>query len=194
MRFFRAPAQNWRRLLHRCRQLNFWLADRSETCRLIAVPNAVTTIEIPATFPRSVRLLTPGAFTAVFEKRSVRRGRFFHLHVGSAGNLQPGTQNRAPDNGPVTSRIGIAVPKKLLRTAVHRNTVKRIAREAFRRMRSDIDGRDYVLRLAVKLDPKRVPLDRQGLAADIHSLFAGRQYRTPAIFDSSTKIAASKGA
>ena len=75
------------------------------------------------------------------------------------------------------SRIGIAVPKKLLRTAVHRNLLKRIAREVFRRLRGQLDGRDYVLRLAVKLDPKRQPLDRRALAHDVVALLAGRQPR-----------------
>lgn len=134
----------------------------------------MTQVEFPATFPRSARLLTPGDFSAVFEQRNARRGRFFHLHLGAAVPAASATGEAAL---PACPRIGIAVPKKLLRTAVHRNVVKRIAREVFRQARGQLDGRDYVLRLAVKLDPKRQPLDRQALARDIGTLLSGRQPR-----------------
>lgn len=146
--------------------------------------NAVTPVEskpteFTATFPRSARLLTPGDFTAVFEQRSARRGRFFHLHVGAAKPaVTPDTLAADPPTPP-PSRIGIAVPKKLLKTAVHRNLLKRLARELFRQTRCRLDGRDYVLRLAIKLDPKRQPLDRQALARDIRALLAARQLRLP---------------
>lgn len=138
----------------------------------------MTEVETAATFPRSVRLLTPGAFTAVFEKRSVRRGRFFHLHAG-AGQADESIAAAAGElAAPLPlARLGIAVPKKLLKTAVHRNVVKRIAREVFRQTRFALDGRDYVLRLAVKIDLKRQPLDRKALAQDIRSLLASRQPR-----------------
>lgn len=140
----------------------------------------MTQVEFPATFPRSARLLTPGDFTAVFEQRNARRGRFFHLHVGAAAStVAPDAVIASAAKLSPGSRIGIAVPKKLLRTAVHRNLVKRIAREVFRQARSRLDGRDYVLRLAVKLDPKRQPLDRRALARDIGALLSGRQPRRP---------------
>lgn len=136
--------------------------------------------EFTATFPRSARLLTPGDFTAVFEQRNARRGRFFHLHIGAAKPaVAPDDALSADPPTPPPSRFGIAVPKKLLKTAVHRNLLKRLARELFRQTRCRLDGRDYVLRLAVKLDPKRQPLDRQALARDIRALLAGRQLRVP---------------
>lgn len=136
----------------------------------------MTEVATAATFPRSVRLLTPGAFTAVFEKRSVRRGRFFYLHAG-AGKAAESIVEAAGESAapPPLARLGIAVPKKLLKTAVHRNVVKRIAREVFRQTRLRLDGRDYVLRLAVKIDLKRQPLDRKALAQDIRSLLASWQ-------------------
>lgn len=134
----------------------------------------MTKVETDATFPRSVRLLTPKAFTAVFEKRSVRRGRFFHLHAGAGKTIEAADDLAT---SPPLARLGIAVPKKLLKTAVHRNVVKRIAREVFRQTRLLLDQRDYVLRLAVKIDPKRQLLDRKALAQDIKVLLASRQAR-----------------
>ena len=127
-----------------------------------------------ATFPRAARLLSPQSFTAVFEKRSVRRGRFFHLHIGPENrhcSVDGSQENRN------VSRIGIAVSKKLLKTAVHRNIVKRISRDIFRQVRSSLDGRDYVLRLAVKIDPKKMWQFRHDLAGDIRALLAGRTVR-----------------
>ena len=128
------------------------------------------------TFPRSARLLAPGTFTAVFEKRSARRGRFFHLHLGAIAKANEATGvTAATELGSLlTPRLGIAVPKKLLKTAVHRNLVKRIAREAFRNQRATLIVRDYVLRLSVKLNPKKQPLDRTALAADVAALLSGQ--------------------
>ncbi|HET6720514.1 MAG TPA: ribonuclease P protein component [Rhodocyclaceae bacterium] len=137
----------------------------------------MTRVETDATFPRRVRLLTPNAFTAVFEKRSVRRGRFFHLHAGADKTIA--ATGDLPASPPL-ARLGIAVPKKLLKTAVHRNVVKRIAREVFRQTRLLLDRRDYVLRLAVKIDPKRQLLDRKALAQDIRALLVSRQTRQAA--------------
>ena len=132
----------------------------------------MTKVETTATFPRSARLLTPGLFTAVFEKRTARRGRFFHLHVGSEKQDAPSVEAAS------CSRIGIVVPKKLLKTAVHRNIVKRITREVFRQCRDQLDGRDYIVRLAVKLDPKRQFINRKAMANDIRNLLAGRRRKT----------------
>lgn len=158
----------------------------------------MTIVETSATFPRSARLLTPSSFSAVFEKRSARRGRFFHLHVGPGKTAElnigdaalsesvagGGASHRALTDS-VVCRLGIAVPKKLLKTAVHRNVVKRIAREVFRRIRPQLDQRDYVLRLSVKIDPKRQPLDRKALADDMRSLFFGRRSGNPVKFPKS---------
>ena len=125
-------------------------------------------------FPRSARLLNPGTFTAVFEKRSARRGRFFHLHFGAMKETEAdGATVQLP-------RLGVAVPKKLLKTAVHRNLVKRIARETFRCKRQTLLARDYVLRLSVKLDPKKQALDRSALAADIAALLDAQRLPRPA--------------
>lgn len=123
-----------------------------------------------ASFPRSARLLIPEAYSAVFEKRNARRGRFFHLHLGTLANVNTGDVPEA-QNLP-QARLGIAVPKKLLKTAVHRNVVKRIARETFRKVRGSLEHRDFVLRLAVKLNPQQQAIDRKALAEDIGSLFA----------------------
>jgi ribonuclease P protein component len=44
-------------------------------------------------------------------------------------------------------RLGLVVPKKLLRTSVRRNTAKRHIREAFRLMQHALPLGDYVVRV-----------------------------------------------
>lgn len=141
---------------------------------MVVLPVAPDVPEIRnVSFPRSARLLTPAAFTAVFEQRKARRGQFFHLHFG------PAQHGKSTDSDGGVARLGIAVPKKLLKTAVHRNLVKRIARESFRQLQTVIDPRDYVLRLSSKLDPANRPLDRKAMTDDIRNLFAARLRTKP---------------
>lgn len=65
------------------------------------------------------------------------------------------------------------IAKRLLKTAVHRNLLKRLCREAFRRRPRPASGAacfDIVLRLAVKLDPAVASRERKALATDIAGL------------------------
>lgn len=114
-------------------------------------------------FTRQNRLLTPQQFGAVFEKRTAKRGRFFHLYARQ-------TDVTDIDPSPV-ARLGLVVPKKQLKTAVHRNLVKRVGREVFRAMKSRLQPRDYVLRLAIRLQPRKEPLSRAAFRAELMLLF-----------------------
>lgn len=64
-------------------------------------------------------------------------------------------------------RLGVIVAKRLLKRAVHRNLVRRIAREAFRHLRPEMPPADIVLRLMVK---PGMPLDRRQLAKELREL------------------------
>lgn len=44
------------------------------------------------------------------------------------------------------ARLALIVPKKLVRTAVQRNRVRRLAREAFRQTQAQLLGQDCVIR------------------------------------------------
>lgn len=48
-----------------------------------------------------------------------------------------------PDDGP--ARLGLAIAKKQIRSAVARNRLKRLAREAFRTRRAQLAGLDLVV-------------------------------------------------
>lgn len=117
-------------------------------------------------FPRLYRLTKTDEYSSVFGFRRALRGKSFLLHYGE----------RRPAGAP--ARLGIVVGKKFLRLAVGRNCVKRIAREAFRLVRSQLPARDLVLRLSVKMQkPNRQA--RLEIAAEIKQLLAKVQ-RKPA--------------
>jgi len=60
-----------------------------------------------------------------------------------------------------TARLGLVVPKRNAKRAVHRNVVKRLAREAFRHVCSQLPAYDLVLRLGRPLNAKTESLERQ---------------------------------
>ncbi len=85
------------------------------------------------TFGRSARLLASEDFAAALKKKPVARGAFVSLHLA---------RDRT-----ASARLGVIVPKRLLRRAVSRNTTKRVLRESFRLQRSALVSGKYVLRL-----------------------------------------------
>jgi ribonuclease P protein component len=72
-----------------------------------------------SSFPRSARLLKPADFKQVFIKSSASTDRYFKI--------------LARPNGKTSSRLGLAVSRKVDKRAVGRNRIKRIVRESFRR-------------------------------------------------------------
>lgn len=90
----------------------------------------------PQRFRPEYRLHQAAEFAAVFQHRRVCRGVLFDLH------WRP--------NGLETARLGLVVPKRLARRAVLRNLIKRIAREHFRRQRTELPAMDLVLKLGRK--------------------------------------------
>ncbi|AWI76202.1 MAG: ribonuclease P protein component [Betaproteobacteria bacterium HGW-Betaproteobacteria-13] len=84
-------------------------------------------------FRSAHRLHKTDEFSSVFAFRRALRGRFYMLHY------RP--------NGLDTARLGVVVAKKLAKRANVRNLVKRIAREIFRRQRTDTPACDLIVRL-----------------------------------------------
>lgn len=72
-------------------------------------------------------------FSSVFRFRCAHRGVCLEL--------------LAAPNGLDFPRLGMIVPKKILRTAVARNRVKRLLREWFRLRQDEMGGLDLVARL-----------------------------------------------
>ena len=120
---------------------------------------ALTTEQSPkpesAGFSKKYRLTKTDEFSSVFGFRKVLRSPHFFLHYGV----------NQPDRA-CGARLGVVVAKRLLRRAVDRNLVKRLAREAFRRQRGKLPPRDLIMRLSTR----PALLDRQALASEIQRL------------------------
>ncbi len=68
----------------------------------------------------------------------------------------------ARDNTHDTARLGIAVGTRALKRAVHRNRIKRMVRESFRKNRYRLPARDYVV-ICRGGQPPRLPGCREAL-------------------------------
>ena len=87
---------------------------------------------MPATFPRTARLLSADQYADVFE-----RGRF--LRRDSRVRV------RILENSGNSARIGVIVPKKGNRLAVRRNRIKRLVRDYFRLTRTHLKSVDIIV-------------------------------------------------
>lgn len=87
-----------------------------------------------ATFPKHARLTNGAEYGRVFARPRVCRDRNFRV--------------LARANGLPHARLGLAVSKKICKTAVGRNRLKRLVRESFRRHRMQL-GRKGGLDLVV---------------------------------------------
>ena len=92
--------------------------------------------------PRLARLRSGAHFTGAFTAR--RQGRFFNVLV----------RNNA---GGKAARLGIVIGRRIAPRAVARSAMKRMVREVFRQLRSDLGTTDYVVRV-------RRPADREEMS------------------------------
>lgn len=111
-------------------------------------------------FPRCYRLTKTDEYSSVFGFRRAVKSTHFLLHYRPRA-----AEAGAPTQG-LTARLGVVVPKRLVKAAVRRNLIKRLGREQFRLLLSQLPQRDLVLRLAVKPGV----LDRKALAEEIRAL------------------------
>jgi len=91
-------------------------------------------------------------FQAVFGEGKRVSGAYFRLHVRPAS---------AP------ARLGVAVSKRVDKSAVGRNRVRRQVKECFRLIRGPLPAGDYV----VVAKPEAARAANAALAADLRSLF-----------------------
>ncbi len=83
-------------------------------------------------FTRQQRLLNAGDFKRVFDNTQFKASTRELLILGAANDLGH-------------SRLGFIIAKKNIRTAVHRNRIKRIIREFFRVHCSELDTADLII-------------------------------------------------
>ena len=110
-----------------------------------------------AAFPKRYRLTKTDEFSSVFGFRKALKSPHFLLHY----------RLRAVEEV-AGARLGLVVAKRFLKRSVDRNLIRRLAREHFRIVRSQLPSRDLILRLA----SKPVPLDRRALAEEIRGLLS----------------------
>lgn len=85
-------------------------------------------------FPKRFRLNRPAEFTRVLRSARYRCGRG-PLRIFAIANTMPG------------ARLGLIIGKRAVRRACERNTLKRVAREAFRTNRERLPAMDVVVQL-----------------------------------------------
>ena len=85
----------------------------------------------PYRFQRRYRLTTPADFQRVFTQAQRSADRFFTVLYR--------------DNDCGTARLGFAIARKRIASAVHRNRVRRLARESFRLRRADLPHVDIII-------------------------------------------------
>ncbi|HIF9233306.1 TPA: ribonuclease P protein component [Photobacterium damselae] len=82
-------------------------------------------------FSRELRLLTPEHYQVVFQQ--AHRAGSPHLTI------------LARNNSLGYPRLGLAVPKKQIKTAVARNRFKRVVRDSFRLKQHQLPAKDFVV-------------------------------------------------
>jgi ribonuclease P protein component len=117
-------------------------------------------------FRPASRLLSGKEYTAVFANRRVLRGGPFELYFRPLSSLAVPAGPEIPampasSTAQRTARLGLVVPKRNAKRAVHRNLIKRLAREAFRHVCTQLPAYDLVLRLGKPLNAKTESLQRQ---------------------------------
>ena len=103
----------------------------------------------PQGLSRRHRFSTRSAFGPVLRGSRKLRGRLAVLHI------VPGQVS--------TSRLGIALTRRLVPAAHDRNRVKRLARDLFRRHALKRSGLDCVVALRERFDDAQVPMMREEL-------------------------------
>jgi ribonuclease P protein component len=89
--------------------------------------------ELSAKFGPSARLTDSAEFGYALKTKPIARGQHIFVHFSP--------------NPALTARLGVIVPKRLLRLATARNAVKRVFREAFRQQRYRLRAGHFVIRL-----------------------------------------------
>lgn len=106
----------------------------------------------PQGFARSQRLLSSADFARVFRAGRRRSDRWF-------------TVIAAPADG-ANARLGLAVSRKVSRSAVQRNRIKRVVRESFRKLGAQMP----VLDIVVIARPGAAACDNTELSSGIDAL------------------------
>lgn len=107
-------------------------------------------------FKRNKRLITPSDYQFVFKNSLRSSDRLLTVIARKSDNKQ--------------TRLGLAISKKAIKTAVHRNRVKRLTREFFRLNFSKIATADYIVMAKKGIDQQQNSEIRESLAKQFNYL------------------------
>ncbi len=101
-------------------------------------------------FPKTHRLLTPAQFRHVFDKperklHAKHLMAFIRVNATNDTNVTKNTNDISDSDKLSHPRLGLAITKKKVPTAVARNRLKRIARDNFRLMAHELKAMDIVI-------------------------------------------------
>jgi len=107
-------------------------------------------------FSRKLRLLSPTDYKFVFDKPVRSSDKILTILVRKNDRIQ--------------ARLGLAIAKKSVRTAVQRNRIKRIIREYFRSHKEKITCADYVVLVRHGIDQMDNSTIEQSIAKQFNYL------------------------
>lgn len=102
-------------------------------------------------YTRRLRLTKTDEFSSVFSFRTCRSNDYFQAF------LLPNTLGHA--------RLGVVVPKRIEKRAVHRNYIKRLVRESFRLHQASLPAHDLIIRAKRTFRRADGPAARAALAS-----------------------------
>jgi ribonuclease P protein component len=105
-------------------------------------------------FPPQSRLKKAAEFKKVFANPVKSTDQYFTLLAITSDSGYP--------------RIGLAIAKKIIKKAVHRNVIKRAVRESFRLQQQNMDSIDIVV--LVRNEAKGAPIEALKMSLDKHWL------------------------
>ena len=110
-------------------------------------------------FDSTARLTGKNRFGPVFRARRVRTNPWFLVHYAPAV--------KSSGQSPAIARLGVVVSRKVHRSAVERNRIRRQIRESFRLKRGQLKVNDYVVRAR----PSAAQLDNAALRKALDELW-----------------------
>ncbi|MFW8566126.1 ribonuclease P protein component [Orrella sp. 11846] len=116
-------------------------------------------------FPRAARMLCPEEFGASLKTRPKAKGLILILNQKLISETDPSQGTLAP-----IAKLGLIIPKRLLKKAVSRNAAKRVIRECFRHHRHDLAPGFYVFRLYKKPQEQSLTLLKESVRQDCEKL------------------------
>lgn len=130
---------------------------------IVSPPKVFPSFFMLQTYPRMLRLCAPADFQKVW-----KTGKRISVPLLTLVSC---------DNKLDHARLGISLPKKNIRLAVHRNRLKRLARETFRVRQTELESRDIVL-IAYKGIEVLTSIEQHQRFHALWDLFIARQLRS----------------